>query len=398
MDNDKKLFKGLFLLTTFGIKVNCINDYFYISISFDRNPLNIVNYILNENIESIVNNILSNNDRRIYIEDVFHFYKYFDITSLLEDYLYSDDYVDKYSEYIYPVIENIKENVLTYGNLIINTPPDNILVNMIDLNNDKVFVTEVLLDIDYKKEEKINIKRKKFNNKEERKTKNYVEFPQIIKNVENYELDFNKTLNNYCYLILFYVHNSVYNIKISNNVKIIGDKYEIKYILKRIKGENINNEYLYRDFCPYFYEALFQFYLFDRECPDINSIVKLFKRENELRYIIKKIQNEERKRELILNSKIYSIKTEYNFLITLTWTENKILYGYMLNYLKDKGLIYSMNIYESDDYAMFFNLTTDPDRCVYELDRYISSYEDIDVLYIVSYKSKNLDFSSIFFI
>lgn len=55
---------------------------------------------------------------------------------------------------------------------------------MIDLNNDKVFVTEVLLDIDYKKEEKINIKRKKFNNKEERKTKNYVEFPQIIKNVE----------------------------------------------------------------------------------------------------------------------------------------------------------------------------------------------------------------------
>lgn len=47
VDNDKKLLKGLFLLATLGIRVNCANDDFFISLSFDRNPVNIINYLIN---------------------------------------------------------------------------------------------------------------------------------------------------------------------------------------------------------------------------------------------------------------------------------------------------------------------------------------------------------------
>lgn len=69
----------------------------------------------------IIKNILENNDRRIYIEDIFHFHKCIDVVDLLDDYIHDSEYIEKYTEHLFPVVKNIKKNILIFGNLIINT-------------------------------------------------------------------------------------------------------------------------------------------------------------------------------------------------------------------------------------------------------------------------------------
>lgn len=400
IDNDNDdILKGLFLLTTLGIRVNCINDNFYISLSFDRNPINIVNYLINEDEKMLIKNILENNDKRIYIEDIFHFYKYIDIVSLLEDYLYDENYIEEYSKFLYPVVRNIKKNILIFGNLIVNTPPDNILVNVLDTNNDKLFITEIMLDIECQNKEKLNIKRRKDTKKKERsKTSESVIYRKIY--LENYDFKFNKVLNNYCYLILFKICNSA-NIKIDNNIKIIGDKHDIKDAVNSIKTQYMTNYYIYKDFCPYFYEILFQFYFFDDMCPELSQIIKYFRSYDFFRYDHNKIDINVKKKkpfhDCLSNKLTFNIYTEYNFIVTLTWVENNILYDYLLNYLKDYGLIYSMNMYESEDFVLFFCLTTNPNLCLSELENFISSYGDIDVLYLISHRSKKTDLDGLLF-
>lgn len=54
-----------------------------------------------------------------------------------------------------------------------------------------------------------------------------------------------------------------------------------------------------------------------------------------------------------------------------------------------------MNIYESDEFVMFFNLTTDPERCLFELYNFLCSYGELDVLYIISCKSNKLCFDDL---
>lgn len=396
VDNTKECLKGLFMLTTLGVRVNCVNNIFYISISFDRNPLGIINYLYHGNEKELITNILENNDKRVYIEDIFHFHKYTDAVDLLEDYLYESDYIDKYTEYLYPVVRNIKKNIPIFGNLIINTPPDNILVNTLDTNDNRLFITEILLDIDTildNKKEILKVKRKK-NNKGERTSSGKISVKMVY--MENYEFNFARTMDNYCYMILFYINNNKHNIRIDSNLKILGDKYDIRDTVRRIKSECMINEYIYKDLCPSFYEILFQFYLFDRLCPDIYDIIKKIKKTNYFRYINTKNDLFKLKNfPLFEEKKTYYIRTEYDFLITVTWLDNSILYEYILNYLKDIGLLYSMNMYETDEYVMFFNLTTNPDMCCKRLDDFITSYGDIDVTYIVSNKSRKLNLDDI---
>lgn len=395
VDNNKEILKGLFLLSTLGTRVNCINGDFYITLNFGRDPFEIVKYLINESEQNIISNIISSNSKKIYIEDIFHFHKYIDVTCLLEDFLYNDDYKENYKNYLFPVIKNIKNNILNFGNLIINTPPDNILVNMVDLNNEKLFLTEVILDINPSDISELKIKRNRNYNRKERKTTKDKEVGYKKVYLENYNINLYNNIDNYCYFILFYIYNIVHGIRMtSNNIKIIGDRYEIKNLIRRIK-EPVYNEYIYKEFCPYFYEALFQFYFFDYTCPTIEDIIWNIKNKDNFRYIISDGSKSSVSKKLQLNNQIYKIKTEYNFLIAVTWIENSLLYNYLLNYLKDIGVVYSMNIFESENYVMFFSLTTNPNACLFEFNRFIKSYDDIDTLYVVSYKSRKLNFNSL---
>lgn len=135
-------------------------------------------------------------------------------------------------------------------------------------------MSEVLLDRDCTEKENLNIKRRNFKNKKERtKDNSKVLYKKV--HLESYDFKFNKILNNYCYLILFYINYTANNMRVGNNVRILGDKCEIRNIVRKIKSEYLINDYLYKDLCPNFYDILFQFYLFDDTCPDIQNIILL---------------------------------------------------------------------------------------------------------------------------
>lgn len=386
IDNTKENLIGLFLLSTLGCRINCINDNFYITFIINKNPTEVINYFYNERYENIVNNLLYNNSRKVYIDDIFHFYKYMDITELLDQYLYDDDYIDRYKQYIIPVVKSLKKNILIYGNLIVNTPPDNILINKRDLNNDKIFVTEILLDIDgCPKDEKIKLKRKnlKIDSILYRKTA-----------LNSYNLNLKNNIYNYCYFILFCIYNNVDYIKITDNVKISGDRDDIKYMLKKIEKESIYNDFYYRQFSPSLYEILFQFYFFDTKFPYIEDILHLLKNDQIFTFDQKNYDPFIRKC-IFTPGEVYYIRTEYDFIITIMDRSYEELYYYLLHNLKDLGLAYSMNMYKSDKYIMLFNLTVDPYTCQEEIDRYLTSCFDIYPTYVVSVKSKKYDFSSL---